>query len=83
MPTGPWLPLDRCIERAGLVDSCVGTDCSAYLPFEVGRTWELDNSDCDDCDEPVDDPANGEFHDCVLVIDRNAIEDPKGTRKWC
>ncbi len=26
----------------------------------------------------VDDPANGEFEHCVLVLDRNAIEDPMG-----
>jgi hypothetical protein len=25
-----------------------------------------------------DNPANGQFEDCVLVIDRNALEDPKG-----
>ncbi len=25
----------------------------------------------------ADDPANGQFEDCVLVIDRNLIEDPK------
>lgn len=26
----------------------------------------------------VDDPANGQFEDCVLVLDRNLLEDPKG-----
>jgi hypothetical protein len=26
----------------------------------------------------VDNPANGVFEDCVLVLDRNALEDPKG-----
>jgi hypothetical protein len=25
----------------------------------------------------VDDPANGTFEDCVLVLDRNLLEDPK------
>ncbi len=25
----------------------------------------------------VDDPANGDFEDCVLVLDRNLLEDPK------
>jgi hypothetical protein len=25
----------------------------------------------------VDDPANGQFEDCVLVLDRNLLEDPK------
>ena len=44
-------PLDRCIDTVGLVTSCVGPDCNQYLPLIVGRVWELDNQDCDDCDE--------------------------------
>ena len=26
----------------------------------------------------IDNPANGTFEGCVLVLDRNALEDPKG-----
>jgi hypothetical protein len=26
----------------------------------------------------ADNPAGGEFEDCVLVLDRNLLEDPKG-----
>ncbi len=44
-------PLDRCIETVGLVTSCVDDDCNQYLPLIVGRVWELDNENCDDCDE--------------------------------
>jgi len=44
-------PLQRCIDSVGLVTSCIGADCNQYLPLIVGRVWELDNSDCDDCDE--------------------------------
>lgn len=44
-------PLDRCIESASLVTSCVGGDCNAYLPLIEGRVWVLDNANCDDCDE--------------------------------
>ncbi|MCH9004352.1 MAG: hypothetical protein IH838_03580 [Proteobacteria bacterium] len=29
----------------------------------------------------IDDLANGEFDDCVLVVDRNLLEDPKSKRK--
>jgi hypothetical protein len=44
-------PLQRCIDSVGLVTSCIGADCNQYLPLIVGRVWELNNSDCDDCDE--------------------------------
>ena len=44
-------PIDRCADSLGLVTSCIGTDCNAYLPLIVGRVWELDNFACEDCDE--------------------------------
>ena len=44
-------PLQRCIDTVGLVTSCIGDDCNQYLPLIVNRVWELDNLDCDDCDE--------------------------------
>ena len=44
-------PLARCIDNPGLVTSCVGADCNQYLPLIEGRVWELDNGNCDDCDE--------------------------------
>ncbi len=44
----PW---ERCATSPGLVTSCLGADCNQYLPLIVGRVWELDNENCDDCDE--------------------------------
>lgn len=44
--------IQRCLDAAAMVDSCVGSNCNAYLPLEIGRVWTLDNSGCDDCDEP-------------------------------
>lgn len=44
-------PVDRCADNPGLVTSCLGADCNQYLPLIVGRVWELDNENCDDCDE--------------------------------
>jgi hypothetical protein len=44
----PW---ERCADSVGLVNSCLGADCNPYLPLIVGRVQELDNSECDDCDE--------------------------------
>jgi hypothetical protein len=44
-------PLERCA-AVGLVTSCFGNDCNEHLPLIVGRLWELDNANCDDCDEP-------------------------------
>lgn len=44
-------PLERCI--GSLVTSCAieDGDCNQYLPLVEGRVWELDNLDCDDCEE--------------------------------
>lgn len=44
----PW---ERCATSPGLVTSCLGADCNQYLQLIVGRVWELDNENCDDCDE--------------------------------
>ena len=44
-------PLQRCIDTVALVTSCVDSDCNQYFPLIVDRVWELDNADCDDCDE--------------------------------
>jgi len=44
----PW---ERCADSVGLVNSCLGADCNPYLPLIVGRVQELDNSECDDCEE--------------------------------
>ena len=44
----PW---ERCVDSVGLVNSCLGADCNPYLPLIVGRVQELDNSECDDCEE--------------------------------
>lgn len=46
-------PVQRCIDTVGLVNSCSGAagDCNQYVPLIVGRVWELDNSNCADCDE--------------------------------
>jgi hypothetical protein len=42
---------ERCADSVGLVNSCLGADCNPYLPLIVGRVQELDNSECDDCEE--------------------------------
>jgi len=44
-------PVDRCADNPGLVTSCFGADCNQYLPLIVGRVWELNNENCEDCDE--------------------------------
>jgi hypothetical protein len=44
----PW---ERCADSVGLINSCLGADCNPYLPLIVGRVQELDNSECDDCEE--------------------------------
>lgn len=44
----PW---ERCADSVGLVNSCLGADCNPYLPLIVGRVQELNNSECDDCEE--------------------------------
>ncbi len=44
-------PLQRCIDAVALVDSCSGINCNQYFPLVEGRVWELDNENCDDCDE--------------------------------
>jgi hypothetical protein len=44
----PW---ERCADSVGLVNSCFGAYCNPYLPLIVGRVQELDNSECDDCEE--------------------------------
>lgn len=44
------IPWDRCT-GFGLVNYCAGTDCNPYLPLIPGRVQELDNSECDDCEE--------------------------------
>lgn len=46
----PW---ERCAISTGLATYCTASagDCNQYLPLIVGRLWELDNEECDDCDE--------------------------------
>lgn len=44
-------PVERCADSVGLVTSCMGADCNAYLPLIVGRVWELDTAACAECEE--------------------------------
>ncbi len=45
-------PVERC-ESPGFDTSCtdLALNCNQYLPLIVGRVWELNNENCDDCDE--------------------------------
>jgi hypothetical protein len=43
-------PVERCVSP-GFDTSCLGENCNQYLPLIVGRVWELDNDECEDCDE--------------------------------